>query len=136
MLSPKRGIDKMVLGGILNSEWMPLFREMDGRTIMGEGLNRNQVMVYEARRIPVPDMTKFTKSQSNRIKMKFKKMLNCESSSDLLKIKNELTRIVLAAMGMEKLIDKLNDAWSKYEFTVAEKIKRLCFMTNLRRRYY
>jgi hypothetical protein len=110
MLTPKGGIDQMVLGGILNSSWIPLFREMGGRTVMGEGLNRNQVMVYEAKSLPIPDPRKFTKKQSAKIKEAFAELLASNSNTNLSKIKEKLDQAVLATIGMEKFVGKLEAA--------------------------
>jgi len=109
-LSPKPDIDEMVLGGILNSDWLPLFRELNGRTIMGEGLNRNQVMVYEAKQIPIPDPRKFTAQQSKRIKSAFEKLLSKSrtvSEQELNEIKRELNKAVLVTLGLEERAEEL-----------------------------
>ncbi len=107
MLSSKRGVDSSVLGGILNSDWLPLFREMHGRTIMGEGMNRNQVMVHEAKQLPIPDPRKFTKAEANRIAMSFEKLLHAKSSSEAKMIKTELNKAVLATIEKEKYANLL-----------------------------
>ena len=119
-LLPKRGIDPMVLGGILNSDWIALFRETDGRTIMGEGMNRNEVQVYEARHMPIPDISKFSKKEAEKIKSIFKKLLlksRTSSESELLNYKRELNKAVLSTIGM-----------SEYSSTLEEAVKRLIEM--------
>jgi hypothetical protein len=87
-----------------------LFREMNGRTIMGEGMNRNQVMVYEARQLPIPDPRKITPQQSKRIRLAFEKLLSksrTASEQELIEIKKELNKAVLSTLGMEERVEEL-----------------------------
>lgn len=113
VLEPKEGIDELTLGGILNSDLLALLREMHGRTVMGEALNRNQVMVYEANEIPVPDIRKFSKKELENIRITFKKLLDksrTASEEEILKLKRKLNEAVLATFGMQDRAEELERA--------------------------
>lgn len=112
-LEPKEGIDELALGGILNSDLLALLREMHGRTVMGEALNRNQVMVYEANEILVPDIRKFSKKELENIRTTFKKLLDksrTASEEEILKLKRKLNEAVLATFGMQDRAEELERA--------------------------
>jgi len=113
VVEPKEGIDELVLGGILNSDLLALLREMHGRTVMGEALNRNQVMVYEANEIPVPDIRKFSKKELKNINAAFKKLLDksrTASQEEILKLRRKLNEVVLATLGMQDKAEELEKA--------------------------
>ena len=105
-------VEDKVLAGILNSSIYPLMREMHGRTDQGEGMNRNSLMVYEAKRLPVPNPRKMKDSEKEGIKDAFDTLIEAERSAamDTQKAKHELDRAVMSAIGMEDRTENVQEA--------------------------
>jgi type I restriction-modification system DNA methylase subunit len=104
-LIPDGDIDGFVLGGILNSDVNALMREMHGRTVGGEGLNRNQVMVWEANQMPTIDVRQLSNIEKLRISNAFKRLLQkCRQATaeELSKMHHELNAAVMATIGIEE----------------------------------
>lgn len=93
--------DTYVLGGILNSSWGALVRELHGRTT-GGGMNR--LAVYEAETLPVPDPQDIDSDIEDRIRTAFRSLLDADDGCEELdcNAREELDRSVLAAMGAEE----------------------------------
>ena len=99
----KRGVDEMVLGGILNSSLYGLMRELHGRTEQGEGLNRNSLMVYEAKRLLLPDPRVLSEDESEAIRSAFVKLIETERQSteqEISNLRDALDYAVMDAIGM------------------------------------
>lgn len=112
-ISPRVGIDKWVLLGILNSSLTLLMREMTGRTEQGEGMNRNSVMIYEAKMLPVPDPRNMTNVQKTAIIKAIRRIIDTErnaSRSQLDKLKYALDVAVLGPLGLKNRVDEVRDA--------------------------
>lgn len=100
--------DPHVLGGILNSSWGALVRELHGRTT-GGGMNR--VAVYEAETLPVPDPTAIDGATAREIRESFGAMLAGEPDA-----RAKLDGSVLAAIGAKRRTDEVRayaEAFSK-----------------------
>lgn len=93
--------DPHVLGGILNSSWGALVRELHGRTT-GGGMNR--VAVYEAEALPVPDPRAVDGDVATRIREAFGAFLDGADA------RRELDRSVLAAIGAERRADEVRES--------------------------
>lgn len=109
-LIPLAGVDEFVLGGILNSDVNALMREMHGRTVGGEGLNRNQIMVWEAEEMPAIDPRRLSEDAKNRISLTFKNLLDkCRTASELelKEMRHELNIAVMCAIGLGGLVNEL-----------------------------
>ncbi len=103
-LIPDEDIDGFVLGGILNSDIHALMREMHGRTVGGEGLNRNQVMVWEANQMPTIDVRQLSEAEKQLIVKTFKKLLQqCRQATteELNELYHELNASIMATLGIE-----------------------------------
>lgn len=113
---PRKGVDDMVLLGILNSSLTLLMREMHGRTEQGEAMNRNTIMVYEAKKLPIPDPRRASKEERSRISEAMKSILENERSAskeELKMMQRELDKAVLAMIGIEDRVDELQEAVDK-----------------------
>jgi len=111
-LIPEKNIDEFVLGGILNSDINALMRELHGRTVGGEGLNRNQVMVWEANEMPVIDPRKLSKKEKERISDAFKKLIEecrCSNEKETVKLRHDLNLAVMSAIGLEDRTNELEE---------------------------
>ena len=107
---PEKGIDPEVLLGILNSDLLLLMREIDGRVEEGQAMNRNSVMIYEAKNLRILDPRKLSGKESRRIKQAFIKLIENERKYDANKLRSlrmELNRAVLSPMGMENRAEEL-----------------------------
>lgn len=93
--------DPYVLGGILNSSWGALVRELHGRTT-GGGMNR--VAVYEAETLPVPDPKEISEDIAERIRTAFRSLLDGGEGA-----REELDRAVLAAIGEEERVAEVTE---------------------------
>lgn len=93
--------DPYVLGGILNSSWGALVRELHGRTT-GGGLNR--VTVYEAETLPVPDPKEIDNDIAEQILTAFQSLLDGGDNA-----RETLDRTVLAAIGEEERVAEVTE---------------------------
>jgi len=109
-------VDPYVLLGVMNSSIFPLFREIEGRVEQGQGMNRNELTVGEAKRMHVPDPRSFTKEQRAEIIRVVREWLDEErtaSDEGEQEFRNELDRAVLAPMGLEDRVEEIQDAVAK-----------------------
>ncbi len=119
------------LAGILNSDLTAMFYELQGRIYAGEGLNRSCMTVYEAKQLKVINPLKLANSQKQKIRIAFLAIIEKErslippksdgaffeiksntqkqinSQKELLLLRHQLNKAVLAALGIEKRIDEL-----------------------------
>lgn len=105
-------VEDGVLGGVLNSSIYPLMRELHGRTEQGQGMNRNTLMVYEAKRLPVPDPRQMEESDKQTIQEAFEKLMDAERDErkDTEQAKDDLDRAVMSAIGMEDRTEDVQEA--------------------------
>lgn len=107
---PKKNSDPVVLLGILNSGVLLMMREIDGRVEEGQAMNRNSVMVYEAKNLKILDPRKLSKREASRIKKAFQELVEKEhrcNKQELNKLHEELDKAVLAPLGMEEKAKEL-----------------------------
>ncbi|MCK5117422.1 MAG: N-6 DNA methylase [Candidatus Aegiribacteria sp.] len=110
---PHDDIDVYVLGGILNSSFTLLMREMHGRTDQGQGLNRNTVMVYEAERLPIIDPQTLSMNDKENIKNAFTRILMQQSSipeEEFTILRRDLDIAVLSSIEKSEHVDRLIEA--------------------------
>lgn len=117
---PGEGVDPDALAGYLNSSLYAMMRELHGRTEQGEGMNRNTIMVYEARDLPAPDLRAISADQSDRIADAFQHLLGVERTvgededsggdSSIEAALRELDRAILEAIGMGDELDRVRQA--------------------------
>lgn len=106
-------IDPYVLLGIMNSSIFPLFREIEGRVEQGQGMNRNELTVGEAKRMHVPDPRTFSGDERDEIVRVMTEWMDAERSASVDEIElfqDELDRAVLDAMGLEGRTGEIQDA--------------------------
>ena len=111
-LTPKfeREDSESLLGGVMNSDVNALMREMYGRTVGGEGLNRNQVMVWEADQMPVVDPRIVDLNTAQRVAHAFRKMVEKERNATDAQariMRHELNIEVMSALGLKDRTDEL-----------------------------
>jgi len=109
---PGGGIDEKVLAGILNSSLYGLMRELHGRTEQGQAMNRNTMMVYEAKNLPTPNPRAMKESEREEIKYAFESLIEAERSAteDTPEAKDRLDRAVMSAIGMEDRTEDVQEA--------------------------
>ncbi|MHB2037475.1 MAG: HsdM family class I SAM-dependent methyltransferase, partial [Nitrososphaerales archaeon] len=115
---PKDGNNEggLLLGGIMNFDINALMREMYGRTVGGEGLNRNQVMVWEANEMPVVDPREIDEKARSRIIRAFNDLVTkCRDSSEskIKEMRHELNLAVMSTVGLESRTKELEEEVSK-----------------------
>jgi hypothetical protein len=104
--------EAFLVGGIMNSSINSLMREMYGRTVGGEGLNRNQVMVWEANDMPVVEPNAIDERARKRIVDAFKLLvLGGRTASPELstKMQRDLNLAVMDAIGLESRTQELEE---------------------------
>lgn len=105
-----------LLGGIMNSDVNALMREMYGRTVGGEGLNRNQVMVWEAEQMPVVDPRTMDSRIARKIMDAFRNLVSKERDADeeqAKALRHELNLAVMSAIGMRDRTEELESEVKK-----------------------
>jgi type I restriction-modification system DNA methylase subunit len=105
-------VDEKVLAGVLNSRLYGLMRELHGRIDQGEGMNRNSLMVYEAKNLPVPDPRSMEDSEKEEIKDAFETLIEAERSAamDTEEAEDELDRAVMSAIEMVDRTEDIQEA--------------------------
>jgi len=97
--------DPKLIAGILNSSLWILFREIDGR-ITGGGMS--ELAVYEAERLPIPDPSTLSKTETREIKDCFDKLQEIKVGSEEYEEKRKmLDRAVLKPLDMENRVEEL-----------------------------
>jgi replication initiation and membrane attachment protein DnaB len=79
-------------------------------------MNRNTIMVYEAKQIAMPDPRQIPKSNVQRVELSMKAIMDEERTCDdevLKQLRKELDEAVLACFGLEKRVDELQSAVSE-----------------------
>ncbi len=102
-----------LLGGIMNSDVNALMREMYGRTVGGEGLNRNQVMVWEAEQMPVIDPRQIDPEKAREIVQAFRDLVEKDRDASEERAKSMRRRLnlaVMSALNLGKRTDELETA--------------------------
>lgn len=106
-------VDTLVLLGVLNSSIFPLMREVEGRVEQGQGMNRNELTVTEAKRVHVPDPREFSDGERDEIRRVMQGWLDVEreaTEEEEAEFREELDRVVLGAMGLEDRVEEIQDA--------------------------
>jgi hypothetical protein len=105
-------VDEKVLAGVLNSRLYGLMRELHGRIDQWEGMNRNSLMVYEAKNLPVPDPRSMEDSEKEEIKDAFETLIEAERSTAIgtEEAEDELDRAVMSAIDMEDRTEDVQEA--------------------------
>lgn len=106
-------VDPLVLLGVMNSSIFPLFREIEGRVEQGQGMNRNELTVGEAKRMHVPDPRSFTEEEREEIKRIMAEWMEREreaSGEDEQEFREELDRTVLEPMELGDRVDEIQEA--------------------------
>jgi len=109
-------IDPLVLLGVMNSSIFPLFREIEGRVEQGQGMNRNELTVGEAKRMHVPDPRTFSEEERRKIKQVMNEWIEKEreaSDDEEQEFREDLDQAVLEPMGLEDRVDEIQDAVSE-----------------------
>jgi hypothetical protein len=73
-------------------------------------MNRNSLMVYEAKNLKILDPRKLSKNQGDRIKRAFNELVKIERGCDQTtreELREELNKAVLAPIGMEKRAEEV-----------------------------
>jgi len=109
-------IDPYVLLGIMNSSIFPLFREIEGRVEQGQGMNRNELTVGEAKRMHIPDPRAFSEDEREEIKRVMAEWLEDERSASEEEeeaFREELDCVVLEPMGLSDRVEEIQEAVAK-----------------------
>lgn len=115
-VDPGDEVDDEVLAGVLNSRVVWLMVELRGRWTGGQGLDRIDLMLYEARQLPVPDVRDASTEQADRIRDAFHALVERERElddvtlEDVSEERRELDEAVLALIDSEDRVDELEDA--------------------------
>jgi type I restriction-modification system DNA methylase subunit len=99
---PDSDINPLVLGGILNSSMYALMRQLHGRNEQGEGMNRNTLMVYEAKNLPIPDPRQMSTNDRENIRDAFQFLIDEEreaTAGEEENLRERLDRAVMEAIG-------------------------------------
>lgn len=110
---PKSGVEKRLLCALLNTRLMHLNAELHGRWTGGQGMDRIDLMQYEAKQLPILDPREIEKEDKERILSAFDDLVEAEieagpdpSKKDVEDERDELDRAVLSVLGLG---DKLNE---------------------------
>jgi methylase of polypeptide subunit release factors len=109
-LWPKDGVDQLALAALLNSSIYKLMREMHGRTEQGEALDRNTLMVYEAKLLPIPNPSLLSSEAVDSIKEVFTRILLTErdsSTEEIDGLQRQLDHQVMSALGLGDRTDEI-----------------------------
>lgn len=112
-VTPKQGLEPLLLLGFLNSSLTLLLREMHGRTEQGEGMNRNSMMVYELKAMPVPDLRNLSVAKVESICSAMRQMMKEERTADekrLEELQSRLDEEVMSALGLSRYTDRVQSA--------------------------
>lgn len=114
---PNEDVDEKVLCGVLNSQLVWMFYELQGRTVGGEGMNRTEIKGYEVDGLPIPDVRDMTEEEKEEIANAFDALVDrhkeigtevdpeeCEEERD------QLDHAVLDACGLGDRVDEIKRA--------------------------
>lgn len=114
-VEPGDDVDAEVLAGVLNSRVTWLMVELRGRWTGGQGLDRIDLMLYEARQLPVPDVRGIDDDVADRIRDAFWQLVEREREIDepeLSQVEEErraLDEAVLSLYGLEDKADEIRE---------------------------
>ena len=106
-------VNPFVLLGVMNSSLFPLFREIEGRVEQGQGMNRNELTVGEAKRMHVPDPRSFTEGEREEIRHVMTEWTAREreaSDEEKREFREKLDRAVLEPMGLGDRVEEIQEA--------------------------
>lgn len=116
-VQPKRGTDAKLLCALLNTRLMHLNAELRGRWTGGQGMDRIDLMLYEARELPLINPRDIEGEARERIVEAFDELMKVErglgpdpDKHEVEKERDALDRAVLAEMGLENKLDELKQA--------------------------
>jgi hypothetical protein len=116
-VQPKSGVDAKLLCAILNTRLMHLNVELGGRWTGGQGMDRIDLMLYEARELPLLDPRKIDENNREDIIEAFDELIEAEKrhgpdpeASDVEEERDELDRAVLSAMGLGEKVEGVKQA--------------------------
>lgn len=116
-VQPKPDVDSKLLCAILNTRLMQLNAELRGRWTGGEGMDRIDLMLYEARQLPLIDPRSIGEEDRERIITSFDELVKAEkkhgpdpSKEAVEDERDELDQAVLSVMGMDDSLDEVKKA--------------------------
>lgn len=116
-VQPKSGVDAKLLCAILNTRLMHLNVELRGRWTGGQGMDRIDLMLYEARQLPLVDPRGIDGGDRKEIIKAFDALVEAErmhgpepDKEAVEEERDELDRAVLSAMAMEDMLDEVRQA--------------------------
>lgn len=114
---PNTGVQAKLLCAILNTRMMQLNAELRGRWTGGQGMDRIDLMLYEARTLPLIDPRNLDDDEKERIISAFDALLEAEvehgpdPEKELVEDeRDELDTAVLSVMGLAGKLDKVKEA--------------------------
>ena len=121
-VQPRSGVGAKLLSATLNTRLMQLNAELGGRWTGGQGMDRIDLMLYEARELPLIDPREIDEDDCEDIIEAFDELIEAEKrhgpdpeASSVEEERDELDRTVLSAMGLE---DKLEDVKQAVELMI------------------
>lgn len=118
---PDEDVDARVVCALLNSRLAWLSREIEGRQAGGQGMTRNEVKVYEAGEILLPDPRELSDDERTRLLEAFDALADAQRASiedDDVDVEgvaatedlDALDEVVLDVIGMPERLDELKNA--------------------------
>jgi len=123
-IDPDDGVHEKLLCACLNSRLAWLSREIEGRQAGGQGMTRNEVKVYEAKQILVPELDEMSDEEIENILNAFDELVEVEKQLDtddeeddedddtdhLSDERDDLDRAIMNAIGFEDSIEHVKKA--------------------------
>lgn len=106
----------LLIGGILNSDIIPLMRELTGRTASGQAMNRNECMIYETKSIKIPDPRLISKDNAKEIIKNFQELMDFQDNKDedsentRREIRHSLNNSVLRSISLHSKTNELEES--------------------------
>lgn len=126
-VEPNTGVDGKLLCALLNTRLMHLNAELRGRWTGGQGMDRIDLMLYEARELPILDPREVGKEERERIVDAFDELMERERDMgpDPAKdaVEEERDRLDTAVLGVMGLEDKLEEIKQAVELMIAMREK-------------
>lgn len=114
---PERDVNPKLLCAILNTRLMQLNVELGGRWTGGQGMDRIDLMLYEARQLPLVDITNIDEEDAEAIVEAFDELIEAEKqhapdpqASDVAEERDALDQAVLSVMGLEDKLEEVKQA--------------------------
>jgi hypothetical protein len=114
---PERDVNPKLLCAILNTRLMQLNVELGGRWTGGQGMDRIDLMLYEARQLPLVDITNIDEEDAEAIVGAFDELIEAEKqhapdpqASDVAEERDALDQAVLSVMGLEDKLEEVKQA--------------------------